>query len=554
MRVLLVRSASAALLVWGVCVDFGGSGNGTLTVEIRDGATGRIAPAMVCITSLTDHKWRTPPDGNTAPAYSTTREFYVPPPWKPGDIGPVRLSNGDYKDNDTRSSIYEGRSAYPFWREPAAYFVSQPFTIALPAGKWRLAIERGIETMPFFEEFEISPSQELRRSIALKRWVDMTRSGWYSGDDHVHYPRSQPEHSQFLMTWALAEDLHVVNVLRMGDIGRTYFEQTGFGKEFRYQQEDRVLVSGQEDPRTGIDDQGHAIALNITAPVRDTSQYHLYDLMFDGIHRQGGLAGYGHLAWAGEWYRRAHPELFPTWDPDINVPRGKVDFLEILQFVHLGLEDYYDFLNLGFRLTATAGSDVPWGSTIGEARVYAYTGSAFSADAWFDAVKQGRTFVTNGPMLTLRVEEAIPGGQLDVRANAKLRVRARAWAPPEIGSPKLLEIVMNGRVVGKAHSGRLDRRELALNLDLRAASSEWIAARVTAHNGALAHTSPIYVSVDGSPVRDAAQLPQLVKRRLAALDFIEGRLRSGYAPNESQALRQRIAEARAIYERLDAGR
>ena len=550
LRPWTIRTAGFAVLAWALYTISGQTGTGTLSVEIRDKASGRLVPAMICITSLADGKWRTPPDGTTVPPYSTTREFYTPPDWKPGAIGPVRLTNGEYNDNDTRSSIYEGRPAYPFWREPAAYFVSQPFSIKLPAGKWRLAVARGIETLPVFEDFEVAPSQNVERHIELKRWVDMPRLGWYSGDDHVHFPRMKPEHDQFLMTWAQAEDVHVSNILRMGDIEDVYFEQSKYGKQSRVQQGDYVLVTGQEDPRTGIDDQGHTIALNITAPVRDTARYHLYDFMFDGVHGQGGLTGYAHIAWTDEWNRRSRPGIWPTWDADINVPRGRVDFFEILQFLQLGLEDYYDFLSLGYRLTASAGSDVPWGATLGETRVYAYTGPDFSTDAWFEAVKQGRTFVTNGPMITLTVNGHMPGENVSVNANAPLNVQVRAWAPPEIGSPKTIEIIANGSIAAARTVSKAKPGEIAADIMLRVPSSEWIAARVASANGALAHTSPIYVSVAGAPVRDDRRLPQLVEKRLRALDYVESRLADGYAKDESQALRARIADARATYKSL----
>mgnify|MGYP006175778579 CR=1 FL=1 len=39
-------------------------------VSGRDRSSGRVTPAMVCITSLEDHKWRTPPDGRVAPPYT----------------------------------------------------------------------------------------------------------------------------------------------------------------------------------------------------------------------------------------------------------------------------------------------------------------------------------------------------------------------------------------------------------------------------------------------------------------------------------------------------
>ena len=278
---------------------------GTLQVEIRDHATGRVVPAMVCITSLADHKWRTPPDGRSAPPFTTSRDFYEGfYSWKPGDIGPIRVTNGEYNNNDTRSFVYAGKSAYPFWQEPAAYFVSKPFSISLPVGKWRLAVARGIECQPVFEEFELTAGETRERKIALRRWIDMAKEGWYSGDDHVHMPRLTPDQNELLMTWALAEDVHVVNTLRMGDMEKVYFEQRGYGKDSRFQRGDYVLVSGQEDPRMEIHEQGHAIALNIKEPVRNTARYHLYDLVFDSVHAQGGLAGYAHFAWAPEYYRR----------------------------------------------------------------------------------------------------------------------------------------------------------------------------------------------------------------------------------------------------------
>lgn len=543
---------------------------GTLQVEIRDGATKEIVPAMVCITSLADHEWRKPPDGRSIPPYTTVQDFYEGlPSWKPGDTGPVRLTAGGYDSeaplaaNDTRSFVYGGKSAYPFWQEPAAYFVSKPFSILLPAGKWRLAVARGIEYRPVFEEFDIAPGAMLNRKVLLRRWVDMPKRGWYSGDDHVHMVRVSPEQNELLMTWTQAEDVHVSNILRMGDPQKTYFEQEGYGRRFRYQQGDYVLASGQEDPRMHIDGQGHAIGLNIKAPVRYPDRYHLYGLVFDAIHAQGGLAGYAHLAWAQQFYQQQRPQeqIFATWDATLNVVRNKTDFLEILQFRMLGLKDYYDFLNLGFKLTASAGSDLPWGNTIGEVRMYVHTGPDFSPDAWFSAMKAGRTFVTNGPMVALTADGAAVGDELKVRRHRQVRIRARAWAPREIGSPKALEIISQGKVIHSAHSSNPDQQELTADFPLKAEASQWIAARVTSHNGALAHTSPIYILVDGESFRNQKELAQLVEYRLKILDFLAARLRDpkfvasdGFSQSEVEAFSKELGEARARYKQLLASR
>jgi hypothetical protein len=355
------------------------------------------------------------------------------------------------------------------------------------------------------------------------------------------------------MTWAEAEDIHVANILRMGDLDRIYFEQSAYGRQSRFQRGDYALVAGQEDPRTGISEQGHTIALNITAPVRDTSQYHLYDFMFDGVHAQGGLTGYAHKAWAPEYYRRSRPELHPTWDSTINVVRGKVDFFELLQFRMLGLEDSYDFLNLGIRITASAGSDLPWGSTLGEARVYAYTGRDFSVDAWFDAVKKGRTFVSDGPMLRLEVDGARPGDEIQVARDTAIAITVRAWSPPIIGTPKRLELISHGRVIKSVESTDPANNELRIDLTLKPKESQWIAARAISHKEGLAHTSPVYVLVEGASFADRSQTQALIDKRLGVLDFVEERLADKnftrrYAVGEVEALVARIAEARRLYQ------
>ena len=513
---------------------------------------------MVCVTSLEDHKWRTPPDGGVAPPYTRVPDFMDPQEWKPGDIGPVRLTIGDWRDNNTRSFLYGEKSGYPFWTEPAAYFVSQPFEIRLPAGKWRLAVARGIEYLPLFEEFEIEPGEVRTRKIDLRRWEHMARRGWYSGDDHVHFPRTKPWHNEFLLTWARAEEVYVSTTVQQRTLRALTFPQ-GAPEGFRFQRGDYVLQAGQEDPSTGINELGHTLALNITKPVFDLSRFHLYDVMFDAVRAQGGLTGYAHIAWAPEWYRRANSRRYATWDSTINVIQGRLDFFEIMQFRLLGLEDYYDFLNMGIKLTASAGSDMPWASSLGESRVYVQTGRPFTADRWFRAFKEGRTFVTNGPMLSLTVNGAGPGEDVNVSRTAPVRVRARAWAPPAIGSPKTLEIISQGTVVHSATSSNAARQELQAEVNLPAHQSRWIAARVTTHNNGLAHTSPVYVLVDGQRFWDRDRLPALVNKRLEILDYGESRLKdakytAAFAPGEVDALRERIEAARVRYQELLAGR
>jgi hypothetical protein len=217
------------------------------------------------------------------------------------------------------------------------------------------------------------------------------------------------------------------------------------------------------------------------------------------------------------------------------------------------VEHYYDFLNLGVKLTAMSSSDNP-AAVVGEERTYAYTGPGkFTVDTWYGAVKQGRTFVTNGPMLSLTVGGAMPGDDVRVRKDAKVRIRAQAWAPESIGAPKVLEVVSHGRVIRTVEARHAPQGKLAVDFTLPAGESQWIAARTTAFNGAAAHTSPVYVIVDGASFLSRAQAPQVVAKHLKVLDFIEKQRLSNpnytksWAPGEVDQLKLSVQDARAKY-------
>ena len=292
------------------------------------------------------------------------------------------------------------------------------------------------------------------------------------------------------------------------------------------QRGDYVLQSGQEDPSTGIQELGHTLALNIKKPVFDLSRFHLYDVMFDGVRAQGGLTGYAHIAWAPEWYRQNPSTPHATWDSTLNVIQGKVDFFEVLQFRMLGLDDYYDFLSMGIKVTASAGSDMPWASTLGESR-------RLRPDR--ASVHRGR--LVQGPQAGTHVRHQRADAVADRQRRGSGRGRERARQRHDPRSRARVGAAVDrfaedarGRLAGRrdsfrdvVRSGR--RGPASSSSTCPARESQWIAARVTTRNEGVAHTSPVYVLVDGQKFWDRNRLPELVKKRLAILDFGQGRLK-----------------------------
>lgn len=544
-RFVAARPVSC-LLVVSCAVSAYGAETTRVHFKMLDVATGKITPAMVCITDVNDKEVRLPPDGRVLEKFATVEDFVNGIRFKDDRnwIGPVRAMKGKGDNNNNRSFVYELRPSIPYWTAPVMYMTSGDFVIDLPAGRWRVAVARGMEYLPVFQDFAVSGGGELEKSIELERWVNLPERGWWSGDVHVHHPTFDPAMREFLLEYATAEDVHVVNTLEMGHHGGTHFPQQGFGKKYRVQRDEYVLVSGQEDPRSTF---GHIIGINLESMVRDPKTYDFYDITFRGIHEQpGGLVGFAHFAWNGCDLPRGFPWFVTT---------GELDFVEALQFGLVNLMDYAEYLNLGFRLTAAAGSDIPWGSTLGEVRTFVHTGPKFDPDAWFRGLKKGHTFVSNGPVLDFTVNGQIPGSEIKLDSGKPLKVIARATGHARIGLPKSLTVMGKEGVV-KEESNEAGRPELFIELELTPAESTWLMASTVCHNGAVAHTTPVYVVVDDQPTWNAQLGPQIIDKQLKSMSKIQAEMEKEVAEkgkNErNQGVLERLEKARKFYADLRA--
>ena len=437
------------------------------------------------------------------------------------------------------------------------WIVPKPFEMAVPAGNWEIHIIHGIEYQPVHDSLRVEPGQWTRKTYRLKRWTNMPQRGWYSGDDHVHSRLMSSEDADKLMASARAGDIHVVNVLEMGNEMRTWYAQRGFGPEFRVRDDDGLhwLVPGQEDPRSML---GHAIGLNLKAKVRDLHRYYLNDWVAEQIHQQGGLYGHTHVG---------AKALFVEREMALFTPMNIVDFNSILQ-ASLNTDYFYDFLNLGFKMTASAGTDTPYGGTVGAVRLYAYcgTGKTFTPDVWFDALKRGHTFVTTGPMLDFEVENARPGDEMTVTHDRPLKVKIRAWGLRGASAPAKLQLVRFGNVIQEVAAARTDQDELELTTTVAAGHGGWLAARAVGRDQSAAHTTPVYVVRPGFRFWDVTQAAALIQKQLKVLDETEKAVQeaqavvqSGRQPldywnrwpaEQAAALRERIAKVRATYQEL----
>jgi hypothetical protein len=247
----------------------------------------------------------------------------------------------------------------------------------------------------------------------------------------------------------------------------------------------------------------------------------------------------------------------------VDAALGKIDAIDVMSYPGDELrtcEFWYRLLNCGLRLAATAGTDTfmnqcdmeQFSNPPAGDRVYALVEGEFTVESWCEAVRAGRTFVTNGPMLSLEVNGQIPGDEIAAHAGAAIGVvvEAGSYVPME-----RVELIVNGEVVATAMAEDEGQRALLAH-ELKADASCWIAARaVGAHHRlalddhVFAHTSPVYVSVDEQPIRDPASAAYFVEWIDRLIDLCARR-----AKYPDDASRDRVAalfrEGQAVFSEM----
>ena len=107
--------------------------------------------------------------------------------------------------------------------------------------------------------------------------------------------------------------------------------------------------------------------------------------------------------------------------------------------------------------------------------------------------------MSSGPVIELTVNGKLPGDSLDVPKGSRLRVTARANGHPEQVPLRELEIVGHQKVLRRVTAADPGQSpaEITLDLELPVDHGLWLAARCRAGDLQVAHTTPVYVTVDG---------------------------------------------------------
>jgi len=507
------------------------------------------------------------------------------PAGRPADRARLRLraaGPGRWSVVDDHGGAWFPDGCLPKWDfHDRPFFHGNHLELDVPAVPLSVGCARGTEFAA--AETTLTPEAGTTAEVELEpaRLYEPAARGWYGGDLHVHMNYSGdlvcgPDDAARMQ---LGEGLHLMNLVaanisRARVYDREAFEAT-VGDDLPWSGRDRVARFSVEFRNDLL---GHVHGLGLGGrPARYHSGHEGSDEPFDWpanavvcqeLRRLGASVGY------------THPVFSPLSDGTpaeaFAFPRS-VEARELVADAVLGLVDsvdligpsdvegtavlYHHLLSCGLRLAATAGTDV-WlshsrgplfSNPPGWGRVYAdLRGAPLSVAAFADAVRAGRTLATNGPWVELAVDGHGPGDLVRAVPGRPLAVTVRAAGP----GVERLELVGPDGVLAAAAAEPGGGAAPAVDAAVEADRSLWLCAvaRGPGHPSVLgptvfAHTSPVWVELDGRPVRRPASARWLLDwlDRFQALVGEHGRFADDAQRAEVRAV---IDRARGRYRTL----
>jgi len=328
----------------------------------------------------------------------------------------------------------------PYTRTTQFYSTGESIIMLRP-GTYYLNIQKGLEFKVFRDTFTLHSNENLIYEAHLKRWINMPEKGWYGADDHLHIPRPVKEIDPYILQLTQAEDIHVANLLQIGKA--VIFEhspQYSFGSDAHYQKGNFIIASGQENPRTHF--LGHAISLGANKPIHNPEKYLIYRYIWEEVNGQGGLNGFAHGNESESYILSAHKGV------SLLLPHNLMHFIEVMAFNRHDYSLWYDILNLGFHVAPTAGTDFPCGDNLpGHERFYTRVEEPFNYDNWLEGIREGRTFVTIGPMVEFEIDNQLIGSKLARTAGDLVNIKGKVHLDPEQDDLNYIEVVQNGDVI-----------------------------------------------------------------------------------------------------------
>lgn len=468
-----------------------------------------------------------------------------------GEETPVRLY---VRASDGKAYTPKGGQIFYYGLDPGAaregfFITSGDDEIVLPAGPVRLVALKGIEYRVEERNLDLASNDSTEITFAMRRWTNWNQKGWYTGENHFHanYNGSYYQRPPDSLDWLRAEDLNTANMIVANSEGAFVHDKEFFkGAPDSLSKPNFILYWGQEYRNS--DPLGHMAFLNIrkqvppsfTSVVGSNSSYDypLNTMAALEARQQGGVVVYVHPM-SGTIADPMDTNLGAKEAP-LTAALGAMDGIDILPYGPAAYEMWYRLLNCGFHIVPGAGTDVftNWrgiNRIPGGARQYVETGSAFTWQKWIERYREGRAFVTNGPLLTLTANGQPAGSVLD-SPRAQLVAELSTQVPVD-----RVEILRNGEVI-ELRTVAPGVNTLRVEKEVSVDDSAWFAARASGptargfvNDFPRAHTAAIYVERDKKPVLIKQDVELMIRWMSRLWGFLEERDNFGPAANRGKA-------------------
>jgi len=405
----------------------------------------------------------------------------------------VTASDGTHPEGTGNGVYSDGR-----------FFCEGQFTVTVPIGRTEISIRKGPSYVPLSFIIDAQDGVRLHLRAYLQHWFSPEEKGWYGCDHHVH--------SQHDTTAQMKTGLEYTALQGRAN-GLSYITEAG--SNVSYEGMDQLSTSDfllrycpelKEACYTGHVNTPGLNRLFTEQELLEMARQPLFtQVLTDAVHSRNGVVIYTHpLTPAHQLHWMGASEVFSDAVMGRCADLFDVDS-KATEFL------WFSMLNLGNRVGCSSYTDSTLERahtlTPGDRRVYCHAGSLDEANI-VDAMRQGRTFATNGGPLFgfFSVDQHEPGDTLDPDPTRVRTCRAELHSLHPLKSVEFIrcgQVVKSIDVSGK--QGHINR-----SFEISEAENSWYVLRTEDERGHWCITSPIYFG-SMSPARNAGSCAVLME-------------------------------------------
>jgi hypothetical protein len=518
---------------------------------------------------------------------------------------------GSFIFRDAKGRIYPSQTRR---LAPDFFFHTQIYrgdgeTVLLQPGKYTVTYSRGPEYLVLEKEITVPRTATHTEEFALKRWVHPAKSGWWSGDHHIHAAGCSHYESptegvtpEDMMRHVLGEDLNVGCCLSWGPCWyhqKRYFE----GRVNPLSTPNHLLRYDVEVSGFPSSHCGHICLLRLREQdyvwpdkkvAKVIEDWPAWDLpIFRWAKAQGAVVGFAHSGWGLQPIKEEENDPSRNEIPNyllpgmnniganeyiVDVTHGMCDFISTVDTPPVWeLNIWYHTLNCGYRCRISGETDFPciYGERVGLGRSYVHLDGKLDFDAWAEGVKNGRCYVSDGKshLMDFTVNDTGVGlnkSEVKLAEPGTVKVKARVAALLEPKPTATTEHIRKSPLTAKPYwdverariddtrkvpvevvvnGEAVDRKEITADgkeQEVEFAVPIKKSSWVCLRIFPTSHTNPVFVLVGDKPIRASRKS---VEWCLKAVDKCWEQKAPGILGNPpTERRKQELAEAKAAFD------